>query len=593
MIQQDKINNVPTASGVYIFKDKYYNILYIGKAYNLNNRVKSYFTKSDDIRLTILAKKINDIECFVTDNEVEALLLENNLIKKHQPKYNINLKDSKSYPMLKITNEYLPRIIKCREKINDQDEYYGPFISIEIIKSILKIFSRVLKVRPCNKKFKPPYNYKPCLNYHIGKCNAPCASYITEKEYLKTIDMAREILKGNTKKIIQILNRKMINYSEKLNYEQAAKTRDQIKILADYNLLQYIDTSSKDNSDYIGIHSDFKSYCVSIIQQRNGKVIGKENFIITKSFDYQEFLIEFLNFYYLNITNIPSEVFLQEEIENCEILETAIKEKLNFNVKFKKAENLKDKKLIILAKQNAEIYFEEKQYKLEKLNTLRELKKSLNLPKLPRIIEGIDIATLDGKYNVGALVHFIDGKPIKSNYRQFNIEGKGHPDDYAMIEDLVARRYQRLKNEKKALPDLILIDGGKGQLNAAYNILKILNLNIPLIGLAKKEEHIFVLNKSEPVVLPKNSLSLKLLQKIRDEAHRFSNTRLSMRHRKNDIKSKLLEIDGIGPKRLKYLIKEFGSIKALKNLSIKDITKVPGINKKLAGKIKNFLDRQA
>ncbi|MBN2545670.1 MAG: excinuclease ABC subunit UvrC [Spirochaetes bacterium] len=591
MIQQEKINNIPNAPGVYIFKDKNSDILYIGKAFNLNNRVKSYFTKTEDIRLKTLGKKINDIECFVTNNEVEALLLENNLIKKHQPRYNINLKDSKSYPMLKITDEFLPRIIKCREKINDYEEYYGPFISIQIIKSLLKIFSKVLKLRPCNKKFKPPYKYNPCLNYHIGKCNAPCASYITEKEYLKAINTAREILKGNTKHIIEILNRKMIGYSEKLNYEQAAKIRDQIKILADYNLLQYMDTSSKDNSDYIGIYSDFKSYCVSIIQQRNGKVIGKESFIIDNAFNYQDFLIDFLNFYYLNITSIPPEVFLQEEIENGCVLESAIMEKLNLSVKFKKAENLKDKKLIILAKQNAEIYFEEKQYKLEKLNSLRELKKSLNLPKLPRIIEGIDIATLDGKYNVGALVYFADGKPIKSNYRQYNIESKGHPDDYAMIEEVVARRYQRQKNEKKSLPDLILIDGGKGQLHSAYNILKILNLNIPLIGLAKKEEQIYLLNKKNPIILPKSSLSLKLLQKIRDEAHRFSNTRLSKRHRKGDIKSKLLEINGIGTKRLNTLIKKFGSINALKNVPIEEIVNVPGLNRYLAEKIKNFLAR--
>ncbi len=585
---QLKLTQIPKLPGVYIFKDNSNKIIYIGKALNLSNRVSSYFVKSNDIKTQVMVKKIEDIEYFVTNNEVEALLLENNLIKQYQPKYNIRLRDAKSYAMIKITNENLPRIIKCREKINDKDEYFGPFASVNTVRYLKKIFTDILKIRKCNKKFTPPFKYNPCLNYHIGKCSAPCASLISQEKYLESIEIARNILKGKTKKILNILKYKMQEYSLKLEYESASKIRDQIKTLEEYIAYQYIDTQSDENTDYIGLYYDFDNAVISLIQQRNGRIVGKENFVLKNIFDYNSILIDFLNAYYLNITNFPSIIFTPENID-ADTLKEAINLKHKILVNIKKPILKKDKKLLILAKENAEIFFEENQYKLEKIHHLRELKKMLGLSKIPRNIEGFDIATLEGKYNIGALVNFIDGKPNLKGYRQFNIEKKEHQDDYAMIEEVVSRRYQRVKNEKLTHPDLILIDGGKAHVNTAFNILSLLGLDIPIIGLAKKNEHIYFPDKKRPLILEKNSYSLKLLQNIRDEAHRFCNTRLKKVYKKSNLKSKLLTIKGLGRKRLNIILKKFGSIELLKKASLEEISMCEGIGEDLAKKIFEYL----
>lgn len=586
---QLKLSQIPKLPGVYIFKDKEKNIIYIGKALNLSNRVNSYFIKVSDIKTQVMTKKIEDIEYFVTNNEVEALLLENNLIKRYLPKYNVRLKDEKSFAMLKITDEEFPSIIKCREKNrNKNEEYYGPFISVDTIRHLQKIFTDVLNVRTCIKKFKSPLKYNPCLNYHIGKCAGLCASLISREEYLEKIELARDILKGKTKKILSILKTKMENHSSKLEFEMALKVRDQIKILEEYIADQYIDTQSEDNSDYIGIYNDFNNASILLIQQRNGRIVGKENFIINNILDYNSILIDFLNAYYLNVTNIPKNIFIPEDID-ITLLKEAIKIKYNIPVEIHKPVNIKDKKLLILAKENAEILFEENKYKLEKIHHLRELKKILGLNKIPRNIEGFDIATLEGKYNIGALVNFVDGKKNLSGYRQFNIKKKNHQDDYSMIEEVISRRYQRVKNENLNMPDLILIDGGKAHVNVAYNILSILGLNIPIIGLAKKNEYIYFPDKNKPLILDKSSYALKLLQNIRDEAHRFCNTRLKKMYKKDNQRSKLLTIEGLGSKRLNAIIKKFGSIESLKNASVEEISTSEGIGENLAKKIFEYL----
>lgn len=585
---QSLLKQIPKLPGVYIFKNKN-KIIYIGKALNLFNRVRSYFQKQTDIKIKILSGKIDDIEYFVTNNEVEALLLENNLIKKHQPRYNVSLRDAKSYPMLKITNQNLPKIMKCREKVNAKDEYFGPYINIETIRNLQKVFKKVLKIRSCNKKFKPPYNYTPCLNYHIGECSAPCASLISEKEYLKVIDMARNILNGKINKILKILKNKMDDLSKDFEYESAAKVRDQIKIIESLTTFQYIDNQSKDNNDYIGVYSDFNEASITVLKERNGRVIEKETFIVSNIIDYTTVLSDFLNAYYLNISNFPNKIYVPNDINSSNVLIKAINEKFKINIDVKLPNNPKTKKLVILAKQNAEIFFEEKQYRLEMIHELRDLKKVLDLPKIPKIIEGFDVATLDGKFNTAAMVNFIDGKPNKVEYRQFNIEGQGHPDDYAMMEEVIARRYQKLKNEKLTFPDLILVDGGIGQVRSASKVLSILELNIPIIGLAKKEEHIYKKNSNKPVILPKGSPALKLVQRVRDEAHRFSNFKLKKRYTRKNLKSELAEIEGLGEKKVNILLKEFGSVRSLLETEKEEIAKIEGIGEALAKKIYHHL----
>lgn len=586
---QTILKQIPKQSGIYIFRDSDNNIIYIGKARNLFNRVHSYFNKTQDIKTSALVKKIKNLDYFVTTNEVEALLLENNLIKQHLPKYNIKLKDAKSYPFVKITKENIPKILICREKSNNIDEYFGPFINVYRLRTILAVFRKYLKIRTCKKKFQPPYNYTPCLNYHIKRCTAPCAGFISIEDYSQTVSIARNILKGNTKEIIKLLKQKMFEYSEAQNYEKAAELRDQMLSIEDLESQQFVENSKNDDSDYVGIYGDFKMFSISLIKERNGKIIGKENFIITNFLDHSQVLIDFLNVYYLNSTEFPSKIFIPENIEDTKILTEALNKKFNINIKIKVPEMLKDKKILKLSQENAEIYFQEKEYKLDKIHHLRELKKILNLPGLPRNIECFDIATLNGKFNTAAMVSFIDGKPNKTEYRQFNIEGEGHPDDYAMMEEVIARRYQKLKNEKLPLPDLIMVDGGKGQVTSALNSLQILKLDIPIIGLAKKYEHIFTAHSKKPIILSKDSIALKLLQAVRDESHRFSNKRLGIRFKNSTLISKLSEINGVGEKRVNLLIRKFKSIEELKKASIDDIASVDTIGNEIAKNIYDFL----
>lgn len=601
-ILQSVLKQLPKMPGVYLFKDKSSTIIYIGKAKNLFNRVHSYFLANTDVKTSILSRKIYQIEYFITNNEIEALLLENNLIKKHQPKFNIKLKDSKSYPMLKITAENLPRVLKCREKVNSKDEYFGPYISAREIKSLLNIFTRIYKTRTCGKKFKPPYNGKPCLNYYIDLCCAPCAGYISEEDYNRSINEIRKILKGKTRDVKKSLQEKMIEYSNNQEYEQAAIVRDNLQLVINFEQEQFVSSISNDDYDYIGFYLNSGKAAISLLQEREGVVTGKQNFFISALLfpdNLNLFVFEFLREYYLNTTQIPRKIVIGQQFENIKsneseaeeeknILLSAIFNKYQIKTEFKSPYATKEKRLLKLAEENAEIFYEEKQYKINKIHHLRDLKKILNLPALPRIIECFDVATLDGKFNTAAMVSFVDGAPDKSRYRQFNIAGEGHPDDYHMMEEVIGRRYQKLKNEKKKLPDLIVVDGGKGQLNSALKILRILALDIPVIGLAKKFEHIFIEGKKTPIILDKNNYALKLIQAIRDESHRFSNVRLSKRYKNATLKSELMNIKGLGEKRANLLLRKFKSVKSLKNADLEEVAKTAGIGAALAKTIFDY-----
>ncbi|MCG8569394.1 MAG: excinuclease ABC subunit UvrC [Spirochaetes bacterium] len=598
---KEKLKFIPKLPGVYIFKNKNNQVVYIGKAKNLFNRIHSYFNLNKDSKTSSLAKQIADLEYIATNNEVEALLLENNLIKKHLPKYNIKLKDSSSFPMIKITRENLPRTVKCREKVNNQDEYFGPFVKAKEVQALLTIFKKILQIRSCKKKFTPPYHYTPCLNYHIGFCCSPCSGNVTEEEYLERIQRAREVLTGNTKKLKNQLEKKMQFFAKQYKFENAAKMRDNIGLLNNFTQLQYISTISEDNGDYIGffIHynktNKMDQAYFSIIQERDGYVQGKKNFNLKKTIAINEvegFIYEFLKTYYLNTTNLPHKIYISIEVTELKTICEAIYQQSGIKTQIVLPSNKKSKQLIKMATENAELYFEENQYKLDKIHNLRELKKVLNLSHIPRIIECFDVATLTGKYNTAAMVHFKDGKSVKSEYRQFNITGEGHPDDYAMMEEVIGRRYQRLKNENKVLPDLIVVDGGKGQIRSAMNMMDLLDLKIPVIGLAKKMEHVFFPHQKKPLILDRNSHALKLLQNIRDEAHRFSNTRLSKRYKNDLLKSELTKIGNIGKSRINLLLKHFQSVEAMKKAKQQDIAKVEGIGNHLAEKIFHYFQQE-
>jgi len=586
--------NIPELPGVYIFKDSSDEIIYIGKAKNLSKRVSSYFNNSEKDRKTLmLVRKIHNIEYFITENEVEALLLENNLIKQYQPKYNIRLKDAKTFPMIKITKENLPRVVKCREKNNNINEYFGPYANVKEVNTLLTIFKKVFKIRSCNKKFKPPYNFTPCLYYHIKICDAPCASKITEEEYNKNISMVREILKGNIESVVNILTEKMLSFSENLMFEHAAIIRDQINLIKSINSFSTVHSNDNDCNDYIGLYNDYNYAAISVVKKKEGKVIGKESFILSNFMEEDRILENFISTYYLNLSEFPANIYIQKNIDDDEkeMIKNAIEKKYNFKVNIDMPANNLDKKLLRLAIENAEIYFEERLHRLETLDSLKELQKVLALEKIPKTIECIDIATLDGKFNTASLVSLKDGKPDKKNYRQFNIKGKGHPDDYSMMKEVIERRYKRLKEENKDMPDLIIVDGGPGQVAVSKEILDKLGLDIPLIGIAKKEETIFFPDKREPLKLPAKSKALKIVQLARDEAHRFSNSRFKNRYKNSLLQTELSKIEGIGKKRINILLKEFKSIENIKNASIEEISNIKDIGYHLAKKIYDYFHR--
>lgn len=585
------LDQLPQYPGVYLFKDVGGKIIYVGKAKNLFKRVRSYFLEVKDVKTAALQKKISDIEYFVTNDEAEALILENNLIKENMPRYNIRLKDSKSYPMIKIVKEKYPRILKCREKNNKSDEYYGPFVDNNRISILMDFFKKNLKLRRCSRKLSSDGRNAPCLNYHIKRCMAPCASKISEEEYNENIRLARDILKGDISGAVSALRKEMDENSQKLNYEKAAEIRDKIRILENIKEPQIVELSNRHNNDYVGYYTDFNSTAFSVIKQREGKIIGKHNFIVSNVIDFTAVLEDFLGSYYLNIAELPDKIFIQTEIENVTPLYEALLKKYGKSVSILVPFNLADKNLTRLSIKNAEILFQEKQYKIDKIHILRELQKVLKLNKLPRTIECFDIATLNGKFNTASLVSIVDGKPNKSGYRQFNVEGEGYPDDYAMMIEVVGRRYQRLKNESLPLPDLIVVDGGKGQVKSAKTALDILDIQIPIIGLAKKNEELFFPNIRKSLILPRDSKALKVIQLARDEAHRFSNTRLGGRYRKSALATELLKIEGVGDKKSTALIKEFKSLKKIKAAEVEEIANIKEIGSSLAKKIYDYLHK--
>jgi excinuclease ABC subunit C len=420
-------------------------------------------------------------------------------------------------------------------------------------------------------------------------CSAPCASLISRKNYLRRIRTAKDFLNGNTEPLVKTLTAEMTRYSKALKFEKAAEIRDQIKQVQEIKPDQFMQENySAENNDYVGIYQDGETAAVSVISVRNGIVNDKKTFLFTRLLPDTEFIADFFNLYYLNEIFLPSTIYFRDTFLDEELFYSAIEKKRGCKIKIEKPTIQKDRRLTKLAIDNAEIFYEEKKLKLEKIHHLRELKKILQLEKIPRKIECFDIATLNGKFNTAAMSVFVDGNPERSLYRQFNVEGEGHPDDYSMMKEIMARRYQRLQIEKQDFPDLILLDGGKGQLNAAAEIIDLLNIDVSMAAIAEKEEHIFIRNQKEPIVLPRSSYALKIIQHIRDEAHRFSNTRLAVRYKNDSLKTQLENIPGIGKTRARFLLKTFGSVEKIKTLSQEELASLPQIGNHLAKNLYQF-----
>jgi excinuclease ABC subunit C len=506
MVFNYKQSNLPTKPGCYLYKNKRGEIIYVGKAKNLRKRVASYFTKKDlDYKTKLLVKNISDLEFIVTDTEVEALLLEAKLIKQHRPKFNIDLKDSERYAYIKITDEKFPRIVTARQKTKD-GQYFGPFTDGARRKTLQYLATRLFKIRTCKNLPK-----KVCLNYHLGLCDGPCAGLISESAYRDNLNKARLILKSKTKLLVKQLTAEMKIHSLKHEFEQAKELRDQLLALSRHNEKQKISLTKTYNQDVINFIFKDNETLIQMFNIQKGIVSNRQSF----HFKFIESIEEFIKqYYYAN--EIPGEIIIPRKLDD------------QINIE-KYLSKLKKTKVIITAP--------EKGVKLDLLNlvltnlkenltedekVLLALKDWLNLPNVPTRVECFDISNLGQTHTVGSMVHFFNAQPDKNNYRRFKIKTVIGQDDFAMMAEVVRRRYSRLIKENAALPDLIIIDGGPGQLHAAVNELEKLNLKLPIISLAKKFEEIYQPGIEQPRRLPANDVKLKLLQKIRDEAHRFA-----------------------------------------------------------------------
>ena len=557
----EKLKNVPASPGVYILKSADGKILYVGKAKSLKVRTRAYFIESRDIKTRHLQARIGDLEVIPTGSEAEALLLENNLIKRWKPKYNINLKDGKTYPVIRLTNEEFPRVFRTRRILFDGSKYYGPFPKVGAIDLYLNIIDKLFPLRKC----KGPVNGKkqPCFYFHIGRCAGVCAGKISREEYLQRVERVKMLLSGRTEELTRELRQKMKHASDRLEYERASGYRNQLEALASLSEEQKVVDFQKEARDYVGYWSEENRVRLTVLQLRAGKLIGRDSMLLENYTIEEEFLPAFLGQYYGGRNAQPAILYLPAELEATHsgaLLESYLQELTGSRIAVSFPKRGRHARLVRMAVEGARFRLEAEGKR--KQQALESLQDSLGLKYLPRHIEGFDIAHLSGKQTVASVVNFRDGRPRKSGYRHYHIRSLGgRIDDFEAIREVVARRYTRQLNENAKLPDLILIDGGKGQVSSAAAMLKALEApDIPIVGLAKKHEQLYLPGRSKPLILPESSEALRLLQAVRDEAHRFATT-FHKRIRATQLNTSVLErVRGIGTKRSKALLSTFGSL---------------------------------
>lgn len=601
---EDKLKNLPAKPGCYLFKDKNKKILYVGKAAILRPRVRSYF-QSGPIhpKITALVKRIADIEYILTDSEVEALILENNLIKKHKPRYNVNLKDDKTYPYIRITNEDFPQVFVTRKIIRDGSHYFGPYTDVKNVRYTLKTLQQIFTIRSCKYNLTSEVIEKRkvqlCLDYYIHKCKGPCQALQSKEDYNNEIDRVHRFLKGKTDDLVKEIRNEMTACSERMEFEEAARFRDKLTALENYRNAQKVVYHDFVDRDILAVAKEDDDACAALFKVRESKIIGRIHYYMAQV-EWQtlsDIIGTFIEQYYFKSDEIPQEIFIQEKIGNEKTVESWLSERLGKRVNILVPKQGEKKKLVDLAQKNAKYLLEE--LKLQKLKSkdyiphmVKALQRDLRLKKEPRHIECFDISNIQGTDPVASMVCFIDGKPKKSEYRRFKIQTKETPDDFAMMREVVRRRYSRLLKENKKLPDLIMIDGGKGQLSSALGILNELGVhNQQIIGLAKRLEEVFFPGVSDAQMLPHTSSSLRLMQQVRDEAHRFAITFHRKRRKKRTIASELDNIEGIGPQRRKQLLKTFGSIKNIKELSMNELVNKGKIPANTAENIINYFHK--
>lgn len=599
---KEKLKTLPQSSGVYLMKDKNNNIIYVGKAKILKRRVNQYFDNAHNknLKTQLLVSNICDFEYIVTNSEYDALMLENNLIKKYQPHYNILLKDDKNFAYLKINlNNDFPKIeITRKVEFKKNVKYFGPYFNGVSARSVLDIIKFAYPLRTCNLKLNR-CEKRECLKYALGECSAPCTKRISKQDYKKIVDDAIKFLNGDTKNVEEILKEKMMKSADAENFERAIVLKGQIETLQKLKNKYTTQFTIKLNIDIVGTYLLNDNACVTVLIIRNGKMIGSESFNLVGKLLDENYILDFFVQYYSNNKLLPSSIIVDKSFKSNEILEEFFIKNFNKRVVVENAERGTKKLLLNQANNNAKEYLEKSlnQYNLKEERTIKaceNLQKKLGLKSVPYRIEGFDISNISGTNKVASMVVFVNGEASKSQYRKFKIKSVEGQDDFACMNEVIERRIKELCGSDESFsktPNLILIDGGKGQLSSACEALRKLNSDIEIISLAKKNEEIYRENESQPVLLNKSDYSLQLLQRVRDESHRFAISFHRNLRNKNELVSQLDKIDGVGKQKSKKLYNKFKTIDNIKNATIQALTTVEGINEKLAIKILNYFKK--
>lgn len=584
-----KIREFPRSSGVYVMRNARGSVIYVGKAKNLRARVGSYFAGEKDVKTAFLIDRVRDIEVILTANEYEALVLENNLIKKHRPRFNINLKDGKSYPVIRITDETFPRVFRTRTIVRDGSTYFGPYPDVKAVDLYIELIRKLFPLRRCRTLKN---REAPCLYHHIGRCPAPCVGKITEDEYGKTVRKVRSLLSGRTAGLRKELEREMQAASAALAFEKAAELRDGLAALDVLDAEPTVMDFREESRDYVGRAISGRLVVFAVMQMRGGKILGREIYVNEYAGDPAEALPEFLALYYAETgRETPDRLYLYED-PGALVREFFRHRPGGREPAVAVPKSKRDRAVLAMVAQNAEAELDRRIRDEGDIPALEELKRVLSLPKTPKRIEGFDISQLGGRHTVASLISFLDGRPDRAGYRHYRIRSTaGGVDDYKAIAEVVGRRYQRVKNEGLPRPDLILVDGGKGQVSAARSVLKLLDMadEIPLVGLAKKEEELWLPDSDSPVRLPEGDPGLRILQQVRDETHRFA-TGYNKRLREKGLTLSTLEgVPGIGAKRSRKLLTTFGSLEHIYEKSAEDIAATAGVGLEVAETVKDFL----
>ena len=591
----EKVSHLPTTPGVYLWRDKYQRIIYVGKAINLRNRVRSYVQQdvNRSVKVTAMMRRAWDVETIQTKTEMEALILEATLIKEHHPKYNIMLRDDKTYPYVKVTvQEEYPRLFMTRRLERDGAKYFGPFTDVTAVHHVLRILRSYYPLRTC-KSMKVE---RPCLQYHMHYCEGPCMNYVTVESYRKYIDDIVALFEGKQVQVIQEITSKMEHASEDLEFELAAKYRDDLLSIQKVQEKQRMVTQRGD-MDVLGMAIDGPMACIQLFFIRSGRLLGRENYFVQHEGDSPELVMtEFIKQYYGGSTFIPKELLLPMDSVDRELFSEWFSSMKGQQVEVSVPQRGYKKDLIKMAEENAQNFLAERrrqwQYTIDKAGgAVKKLAEVLDLPRLPERMECYDISHMQGAETVASMVVFEGGKPVKREYRRFKLKTvQGKPDDFASMAEIMERRYG---NEKDwPIPDLIIIDGGKGQLNAALPVIRAMGVtDVPVISLAKRIEEVFVEGESESIILEHHTPELQLLQQIRDEAHRFAITYHRRLRGKRNLESVLDHIEGIGPKRRKALYKHFGNLDAMRVAELEELESVEGMNKKAALAVYEFFRR--